>query len=438
MAILYSMDEYKKVAAQLVAFKSVSADPTYKGDCRKTAAFLRDLLLSYGFDAKAIEGYGNPIVFGTYTVDPKLETCLIYGHYDVQPAAKEDGWGTDPFVMTEKDGRLYGRGIMDDKCQFLIHILTIGKLIKEKKLGYNIKFLFEGNEEEGSPRIEQFVKDHKNQLSCDFVLLSDGELTRGKPTLELGNRGILNWKLTLKTAKTDIHSGIFGGAAPNAVQELAKFVESLLDNNNRITIEGFYDAVDPVDEEYVLPFDFEEYKVNSGTKAILTEPEYDFYKQTGLRPAMTVTGMYGGYIEEGHKTSIPAVATVKINFRLVKSQEPKEIAKLVEKHLIKHIPEYVDYEVSFDEFAGPSKTDRTNEYVQKAKKVLEKIFDHKAYYRYVGGTEPVILYFQQILKKPIVSVPFANEDGFMHGANENFKVENIDKGLAFSEQFFGK
>jgi len=173
------LDEYRKVAAKLVSFKSVSADPKLRIECKKTAEFLKDLLSSYGFKVELINGYGNPVVLSQYVVDPNLETCLIYGHYDVQPAEKADGWEADPFKLVEKDGRFYGRGIMDDKCQFLIHILTIGKLIKENKLRYNIKFLFEGNEEMGSPFIEQYVKDHKDFLSTDFILLSDGEMTRG-------------------------------------------------------------------------------------------------------------------------------------------------------------------------------------------------------------------------------------------------------------------
>lgn len=432
------VDAYKKAASALIALKSVSADPAYKEDCVKTALWLKDKLSDMGCETKLIEGYGNPVVFGSFVADPSYETVLIYGHYDVQPASKEDGWESDPFTLSEKDGKFFGRGIMDDKCQVLIHILAIEKLITEKKLGYNVKFLFEGNEETGSPYIEQFIKDHKELLTTDFIFLSDGEMTRGKPTLELGNRGIVNWKITFKTANSDIHSGLYGGVAPNAIHELAKFLTKLLDENNRITIEGFYDAVDVIEKGYHIPFDLEEYKKNSGTKALFTEPEFDFFTQTGLRPAMTVTGMYGGYIQEGHKTSIPSQASAKINLRLVQSQDPKKIAELVKKHVEKHVPSHVSYEVSFDEFAGASKTDSKNPYVQKAKSILEAVFGQSAYYRYVGGTEPVILYFQQILGKPIVSVPFANEDGMMHGTNENFDIANIQKAFAFSAKFFGR
>src|SRR5258706_413221 len=322
------IDQYKKLVRELISLQSVSADPSKKEDCLKTAEWLSAFLKNAGFKSQIFEGYGNPIVLASIEIDPSFETCLIYGHYDVQPAEKEDGWDNDPFEVTEKNGKLFGRGIMDDKGQFFVHLITISNLIKEKKLKYNIKFIFEGNEETGSPFIEKFIQDNKDILTCDFILISDGEMTRGKPTIELGNRGILNWKLTVKTSNSDIHSGLYGGAAPNA------------------------------------------------------------------------------------------------------------IAELVKKHVKKHMPHYVEYDLSFDEFAGPSKTDKNSKYVQMAVKVLEEVFKSSVHYRYVGGTEPVILYFQQILGNPIVSVPFANEDGFMHGVNENFNIENIEKMMEFGKIFF--
>ncbi len=432
------LGEYKKHAKNLIALKSVSSDASLKEDCKKTAEYLSDLLASYGFEPRLIEGYGNPVVYASFVVDPSRETALIYGHYDVQDAQKEDGWDTDPYDMNEKNGKLFGRGIMDDKCQLLIHVLTIGKLIKEKKLGYNIKFFLEGNEEEGSPYIEKCIEDNTDLLSCDFILLSDGEMTRGKPTIELGNRGIVNMTVRLTTAGNELHSGAYGGAAPNAVHELSKIIASLYDKNNKLTIDEFYDDVEEIIDIAEIPFDLEEYTKNTGAKAVLTEREYDFYLQTGLRPSLTVTGMYGGYIKEGHKTIIPSSATAKLNFRLVKNQNPKKIGEIVKKHLEKKMPAYVDYDITIDEYALPNKTTADNRYVKKAVEVLEQVFGSKVYYRYVGGTEPVLMYFQNFLGRPIVSVPFANEDGAMHGINENFDIANIEKGIEFSENFFGK
>lgn len=430
------LDEYKKVAAKLVSLKSVSADPSCKEDIAKTAQFLQELLKERGFDAQIFEGYGNPVVFGSYVVDPSKKTALLYGHYDVQPASKEDGWDSDPFELTEKDGKFFGRGIMDDKCQFLIHILAIGKLIQEKRLQYNIKFVFEGNEEVGSPTIEHFIKEHTDLLACDFVMISDGEMTNGKPTIELGNRGVINATLTIKTANNDLHSGLYGGSAPNAVDELSKFIMHLADEDNKVTIPGFYDAVDPIDTSMQLPFSMEDYQKNTGAKVLKTEKDIDFYTQAGQRPSIEVTGIQAGYTGEGYKNSVPRMALAKINMRLVKSQDPEKIQELFKEYVKKVLPDYAEYELSFGEATAPVRIKTDNVFVEAAEKVLEEVFGEKPVHRYVGGTEPVVVFFDQELHVPQVMVPFANEDGAMHGINENFNKTNIEKALTFSEKFF--
>lgn len=432
------LDVYKKAAAKLVSLKSVSADPTCQEDIKKTAELLRDDLQNDGFTAQLFEGYANPIVYGECIVDPLLETALIYGHYDVQPASKEDGWDSDPFELIEKNGKLYGRGIMDDKCQLLIHIIALSQLIKENKLGYNIKCIFEGNEEVGSPAIENFIKDHKELLKCDFVMISDGEMTGGKPTIELGNRGVINATLTVKTAENDLHSGLYGGIAPNAIDELSIFISGLYDKDNKITIPGFYDDVDEIDKSMSLPFSREEYQKNTGAKVLKTEKDVDFYTQSGQRPSIEITGIQAGYTGEGYKNSIPRMAKAKINIRLVKSQEPGKIEELFKEYIKKTLPDYVEYELSFEQATSPVRINADNKFVEKAEKVLERIFGERPVHRYVGGTEPVVVFFDQILGVSQVLVPFANEDGAMHGINENFNLANIEKGLQFSTDFFSK
>lgn len=432
------LDEYKKAAAQLIPLKSVSADPSCKDDIKKTAEWFVNYLPEAGFDAQLFEGYANPIVFGTYVVDPSFETALIYGHYDVQPASREDGWDTDPFTLVEKNGKLFGRGIMDDKCQLLLHVIAISQLIKDKKLGYNIKFIFEGNEEVGSPAIENFIKEHKDLLACDFVMISDGEMTMGKPTIELGNRGVINTTLTIKTAHNDLHSGLYGGIAPNAVHELSAFIANLHDAENKITIPGFYDDVAVVDKSITLPFSMEDYTKNTGAKVLKTEKDMDFYAQAGQRPSIEVTGIQAGYTGEGYRNSIPRLAMAKINMRLVKNQNPEKIQELFKKYVKQVLPAYVDYDLSFEEGTFPVRISADNKFVEKAEEVLEKICGEKPVHRYVGGTEPVVVFFDQILDVPQVMVPFANEDGAMHGINENFNITNIEKGLEFSETFFSK
>jgi acetylornithine deacetylase/succinyl-diaminopimelate desuccinylase-like protein len=282
------------------------------------------------------------------------------------------------------------------------------------------------------------VKENRELLSCDFVFLSDGEMILGRPTIELGNRGIVNFALKIRTADTELHSGIYGGAAPNAIHELTAFIQGLFDSENRLTIEGLYDDVEEVDTEVGTPFDREDYAKNTGAKTVITETEYDFHIATGQRPALSVISIEAGYRGEGYKTTIPPIATAKFNLRLVNKQDPQKIAQLIEQHIIKTLPPHVSYEVSFDEFAKPNKTDINNEYVKRAEKILEELFETKTVRKYVGGTEPAISCFSEYLNKPIVSIPFANEDGHMHGTNENFLLANIEKGMEFSKRFFGK
>lgn len=429
-------EEYKQLLKEFIALQTVSSDGLQ--DSKEGAEWLTKVLRTYGFTVSLKDGYGNPFIFASYSVDPKAQTVLLYGHYDTQPAEMDEGWETDPFVLTEKNGKLFGRGVMDDKGQLLLHIVAIGKLIQEGSLGYNIKMLFEGEEEAGSPHIEAFVEDYAEELSCDFVFLSDGEMILGNPTLEVANRGLLNFTLKVQTAENELHSGIYGGAAPNAIQVLVDFIHGLFDEKHRITIDGFYDDVDVVDEAVGTPFDLEDYQKNTGAKEILTESGYDFHTATGQRPSLSVISIEGGYRGKGYKTTIPPVATAKFNIRLVSHQDPHTIAELFKRHVVSVMPSYVRYDMSFDEFAKPNKTDIHNSYVQKAEGILEKLTGKKSVYKYVGGTEPAISALSEVLQKPVVSVPFANEDGHMHGTNENFDIANIEKGLQFSQEFFRK
>lgn len=432
------LDEYKKLVKKLIAFKTISADPNSYPECLKTVEFLAKYLTSIGFKTQIFEKYGNPIFFAEYMINPKFETCLIYGHYDVQPASLEDGWKTDPFKLVEKNGKLFGRGIMDDKGQLFVHIITIANLIKQKKLKYNIKFISEGNEEIGSNYIESFIKKHKAILASDFIMISDGEMSAGNPTIELGTRGVINCTLTFISSNNDLHSGLYGGAAPSSVKEAIKFINGLFDENRKLALEGFYNDVLPLDKSVVIPFDLKTYKKNTGTKAILTEKGLDLYQQTGQRPTLEITGFSSGYTGVGYRNSIPAKTTVKFNFRLVNNQVPEKILEQFKKHIGEYMPGYITYKFEAEASTCPVRININNKYVLRAKKVLKEIFRKKVLHRYVGGTEPVIVFFDQILKKPQVLVPFANEDGMMHGMNENFALENIKKQMEFGEKFFSE
>ncbi len=432
------MDTYLKLVSDFIRFKSISTDNTFATEIQKCALWLKNTFLENGFQVNVVNNYGNPIIIAHYqNPDPQVKTCLIYGHYDVQPAQSGDGWDSNPFELTNNGKRLYARGAIDNKGQVSIHIATIFDLIKENKLKYNITFMIEGNEETGSPLLGKFIKENKDLLKSDFVMISDGEITGNNPVLELGFRGGFNTTITLKTATNDLHSGIYGGIAPSAAHEAAKLIASLYDQNNHITIPGFYDDVAPVQNSEIIPFDQKEYERITGCKAVLNEPGFDPYTQVGLRPSIQVTGIYSGYIAQGYKNGIHAKALIKINFRLVRDQDSQKIADLFQDYLHNTLPPYVSFDMEVNDIHQGVKLDLDNEYVRKAQEILQKAYSTKPLLKYSGGGLPIVTYFQEALGVPQVLVPLANEDCNMHGANENFNLEDVKKSLNFSKDFFG-
>jgi len=437
------IEQYKQLLKDFVAFQSVSTDTQFQPEIQKTVAWLQRVFEQNGFSVQIITGYDNPLVIASFVYDPALETVLIYGHYDVQPAKVDEGWTSDPFTLTEMNRRLVGRGAIDNKGQVLVHMVNVFEHIKSKTLGYNVKFMIEGNEETGSPLLEQFIASNSALLAADFVLISDGEISGGKPNIGVGLRGGLNSVLTVKTSTTDLHSGLYGHSVPNAIHELSKVCADLYDANNRIVVPGFYDDVDSVSDDVkkanqAIPFSLEEHKRISGAKILLTEPGIDFYTQVGLLPAIEVTTIVGGYMGQGFRNGIPATATAKINFRLVAHQNPTKIAKAFEKYVRSILPAYVDFTFEFKTPYNASKIDTKNKYVERAQKVLEVAYGSTPIYKYVGGGLPMVNSFEKALKIPSVLVPLANEDCAMHAANENFALTNVEQALRFSALFLGK
>ena len=322
-----------------------------------------------------------------------------------------------------------------------MHVVSIIDLIKQKKLGYNIKFMIEGNEETGSPNLQQFITDKKDLLKADFVMISDGELTANLPTIELGFRGGFNATLTVTTSSTDLHSGMFGGAAPNSAHELAKLIAGLYDQDNHVVIPGFYDRVDEITDEIRknnerIPFSEAEYQKLSGTKGRLGEPDYDFLPRPRCDRRFKLPGIKSGYTGDGYRNSIPASSMAKINFRLVLHQDPNAVIKLFTDYIKKAAPEYVDVKVEPSDPYDGIKLSPDSDYIKKAYKTLAEIYGGEPLYKYVGGGIPVVTYFNDLMGIPTVSVPLANEDCYMHAANENFTLDCLEKGLAFSQKFF--
>lgn len=432
--------QYKELVAAAVGFRSISTSEEYKPEIEKMVEWLRGIFKDNNFTVLVTLGYGNPIVLAKYTVDEQLPTCIIYGHYDVQPAEISEGWNSDPFELVEKDDRLYARGVVDNKGQVMIHIATIFELIKQNQLCFNVLFMLEGDEETGSAKMKQFVQDHKKDLQADFALLSDGEIG-DFPVIDAGFRGGCNVTVSFTTAQQDLHSGVYGTAAPNAAHELTKFLATLYDDNNRVTIPGFYDDVDEVDvairqAHESLPFDIEEHKRVTTTKALLVEPDTDLYTQTGLRPTVQVTGVSSGYAGVGYRNSIPATAFAKINFRFVKSQNPERLVAQFKKFVEDSAPEYVDVSVEAHDVHEGIKLDLNGSYTSHVVAAIEKSHAQKPQFKYCGGGLPIVTHFFNELGIQTLSVSLGNADCGMHAANENFRISYINKGLEFSRVFF--
>ncbi len=434
--------QYRPLLSEFVAFKTISTNSAYRNDIEKAVSWLERTYTQHAFDVRVVSGYGNPVVVARFITNPEFETCLIYGHYDVQPAQK-DGWYGDPFTVVEKDGRLFARGVIDNKGQVLVHMATIFALIKEKRLRYNVVFMIEGDEETGSPHLERFIKENADVLQADFALISDGEQTNDLPTIELGFRGGFNATVTIKTSDKDLHSGLFGGAIPNAGYVMSTLLSKLHDENNRVLIPGFYDTVDPVSETIQdankkIPFDFETFKTISGTRALLTHDAYDFHTQIGFMPNVDITGVSVGYTGEGYRNAIPGNAMAKINFRLTATQDPETLAKKFVEFVHTSMPSYADVQidVSFPYRGIAISTD--NPYVRRAEESFRIACHADPLRKYCGGGLPIVTHYNDHLGIPQVLAPLANEDCNMHGVNENFSLVSLEKALAFSEHFFSR
>jgi acetylornithine deacetylase/succinyl-diaminopimelate desuccinylase-like protein len=306
---------YLDLARNLISFRTVSTDPAFQKDLLSLVSWLSQEFESHSFSVEHLtHKLINPTILATYSKNPSLPTILIYGHYDTQPAQISDGWDSDPFSLVEKNGRLYGRGIVDNKGQTAIHIASVFDLIAEGNLKYNIKFLLEGNEETGNDVLPEVLQQHKAKLAADHVIVSDGEAYASNPTLEVSLRGGFNATLKYQTANTNVHSGIYGGAIPNAAHELSKLLSKIYDPNNSVSIPGFYDSVDPITPEQLSSNsqkDSSHLLNNISSESLLCEPTYDFFTQTGLRPTIQVTGIKSGYIDPGYANIVPANAEAR-------------------------------------------------------------------------------------------------------------------------------
>lgn len=429
-------DRFLEELLALLRIPSVSAKSEHKNDMIDCAQAVKKSLLDAGADkAEIYETDGHPIVYGEKISDPAKPTVLVYGHYDVQPAEPLELWHTPPFEPTIKDGKIYARGSCDDKGQFYMHVKALEIMAKTNSLSTNIKFCIEGEEEIGSPNLAKFVKENKELLKADCILISDtAMISLDTPSLDVGVRGLSYIEVEVTGPNRDLHSGVYGGAVANPVTMLAKMIASLHDENNYITIPGFYDdVVEATDKERAMmaeaPYDEEEFKKDLGINAVWGEKGYTTNERTGIRPTLELNGIWGGYTGEGAKTVLPSKAFAKISARLVPDQQSDKIADLMIKHLGKIAQEGVVVKAKLHHGGEAYMTPIDSIPYKAAAKAIETTFGKTPIPVRGGGSIPICALFEKELGLKIVFLGFGLDSDNLHSPNEKFNVDNFYKGI---------
>ena len=418
-------------------FASISTDSNHSGDVRACAEWLIDKLNHMGLDTELHETAQHPIVVARNKHVAGKKTCLIYGHYDVQPVDPVELWDSPPFEPKIRDGRIWARGATDNKGQMLAHVLGVEQSLEEDgELPVNLIFLFEGEEEIGSPNLMPFLQQHKDELKCDVIAVSDtGMVAQGVPTMGYGLRGIACCEVTVKGPSGDLHSGVYGGAVANPATAVARLVASLHDTEGNIAIEGFYDEVRPLEQwerdmwADVPGMTEQDMLAITGSPALFGEPGYSSAERLWARPTAEVNGIAGGYQGEGSKTVLPAEAMAKFSFRLVPDQDPKDIMKKVQAHLEKHTPEGVTVEVEVGHDGKPFYADPNSENGKAGQAALKAAFGKEPVLIREGGSIPIIQDMKEIFGVEALMLGLALPDCQIHAPNENYYVENFEAGI---------
>ena len=436
-------DRFLEELFELIRIPSVSSLAEHKDDMKRAAEAWKKILLSAGADkAEVMPSAGNPVVYGEKMTDPSKPTVLVYAHYDVMPVDPLELWKTQPFEPVVKDGKIWARGADDDKGQSFMHAKAFELMVKTNTLPCNVKFMIEGEEEIGSPSLSDFCKQHKEMLKADIILVSDtGMIAPDIPSITTGLRGLAYMQVKVTGPNRDLHSGLFGGAVANPINILAQMIASLTDENNHITIPGFYDDVleVPQKEREMMakaPFDVEEYKKAIDIREVHGEKGYSTNERTGIRPSLDVNGIWGGYTGEGAKTVIASTAHAKISMRLVPDQDHHEIAQLFEKHFKAIAPKSVRVEVEelHGGYAYVSPTDMIA--YQAADKAYTATFGKRPVPVRSGGSIPIISAFEKILGIKSILMGFGLESDAIHSPNENFPLFNFYKGIETIPYFY--
>jgi acetylornithine deacetylase/succinyl-diaminopimelate desuccinylase-like protein len=421
---------------ELLRIPSVSADSRHKEDVRMAAEYVVKKLKEAGADTVELcETAGHPIVFGEKILNPSFPTVLVYGHYDVQPPDPLNLWNSPPFEPVIKDGNIYARGSCDDKGQFYMHIKAFEAMMKLGKLNCNIKFMIEGEEEVGSDNLGTFVKENKQKLKADVILISDTSLiSLDTPSITVGLRGLSYMEVEVTGPNRDLHSGVYGGAVANPANVLSKMIASLHDETGRITIPGFYDKVAELSaaERTALnkaPFNLNDYKKELDINDVQGEEGYTTLERTGIRPTLDVNGIWGGYTGEGAKTVLPSKAFAKISMRLVPNQNNHEITELFTKHFELLAPKSVKVKVTALHGGEPAVTPTDSRAFEAASKAFKQIWGKEPVPTRDGGSIPIVSLFKNELGLDTVLMGFGLDSDAIHSPNERFGIKNFLIGI---------
>ncbi len=421
---------------ELLRIPSISAQSEHKPDMVRCAEWLAASLVKAGADrAEVMPTDGNPVVYAEKIINPKAKTVLVYGHYDVMPVDPRAEWNTEPFEPVIKDGRIWGRGADDDKGQLFMHAKAFEAMCATDSLPCNVKFMLEGEEEIGSPSLYKFCEQNKKLLKADIILVSDTSMiSMNTPSITCGLRGLTYMEVEVIGPNKDLHSGLFGGAVANPANVLTRLVSSLVDENGRVTIPGFYDDVrelTPAERKAFnkAPFCLRDYKKSLAIGDVEGEAGYTTIERTGVRPSLDVNGIWGGYTEEGTKTVIPSRAHAKISMRLVPNQDYVKIGKLFAKHFKAIAPKSVKVNVKFLHGGAPYVAPTDMAAYKAAEKAIVDTFGKKPLPFYSGGSIPIISGFERILGIKSLLIGFGLSEDAIHSPNESYGLEQFDKGL---------
>ena len=436
-------DKFLNELLDLLRIPSVSADKKFDGDVRNAATFVKDQLIAAGVDyAELCETKGHPIVYAEKIINSTFPTVLVYGHYDVQPADPYELWDHPPFEPIVKNDRIYARGACDDKGQMYMHVKAFEAMMETNALTCNVKFMIEGEEEVGSDNLEAFIKEEKQKLSADVILISDTSIINNDtPSITVGLRGLSYLEVEVTGPNKDLHSGVYGGAVANPINILTKLIADMQDEEGRITLPGFYDDVLEYSEAQraemaKAPFDLGHYKKELNIEEVKGEKGFSTIERVGIRPCLDVNGIWGGYTGPGSKTVLPSKAFAKISTRLVSNQNSGKITQMIIKYFEENVPKSVKVKVTPHHGGTPAVVSTHSNGYQAASKAFEQSWGKTPIPTMEGGSIPIVALFIQELKIEPILMGFGLDSDDIHSPNESYGLFNYYKGIETIAYFY--